>query len=183
MSALRIFGPILVCTMAAGMASPSASAGQDGRPQADPADVGSVDAIVHALYDVISGPAGERDWERFESLFMTGARLIPTGVDRNGKRTSRTLTPTEYSENNGPFFAQNPFFETEIGRTTDAFGSIIHVFSAYQSTRAPGQEPFSRGINSIQIWDDGERFWIATIMWDSEREGNAIPARYLGDRH
>lgn len=139
MRALRAFRPILVCTVAASLVFHSASAGQDGRPQADPADVASVDAIVHALYDVISGPAGERDWERWESLFMTGARLIPTGVDRNGQRTSRVITPVEYSRNNGPFFLENPFFEI----------------------------------------DDGERFWIATIMWDSEREGSVIPAKYL----
>lgn len=179
MRALRTFGLVLVCTVAAGLVFPSASAGQDGRPQADPADVSSVDAIVQALYDVISGPAGERDWRRWDSLFMTGARLIPTRVNRNGQRTFQVLTPTEYSANNGPFFAENPFFETEIGRTTEAFGNIIHVFSTYQSKRAPDQEPFSRGINSIQLMDDGERLWIVTIMWDSERQENPIPAKYL----
>ena len=183
MRTLRTLRRIFVCTAAAGLVFPSASAGQDARPPADPADVGSVDAIIHALYDVISGPAGERDWERFESLFMMGARLIPTGVTRDGRRTSRVLTPTEYSRNNGPFFLENPFFETEIGRRREAFGNIIHVFSAYQSKRAPDQEPFSRGINSIQVMNDGERFWIATIMWDSERQGNVIPAQYVGGMH
>ncbi len=93
------------------------------------------------------------------------------------------LTPTEYSRNNGPFFLENPFFETEIGRRSEAFGNIIHVFSTYQSKRAPDQEPFSRGINSIQLIDDGERFWIVTIMWDSERQENAIPAKYLDGTH
>lgn len=49
---------------------------------ADPSDVGSIEAIVAAAYDVISGPAGKkRDWNRERSLFISGARLIPTAVD------------------------------------------------------------------------------------------------------
>ncbi|PYL27237.1 MAG: hypothetical protein DMF45_12805, partial [Verrucomicrobia bacterium] len=49
---------------------------------ADPSDVESIEAIVAAAYDVISGPAGKkRDWKRERSLFISGARLIPTAVD------------------------------------------------------------------------------------------------------
>src|SRR5437879_8820432 len=46
---------------------------------ADPSDVESIEAIVAAAYDVISGPAGKkRDWKRERSLFISGARLVPT---------------------------------------------------------------------------------------------------------
>ena len=48
--------------------------------QADPKDVASIDAIMKAVYDVISGDAGKlRDWDRFRSLFHKDARLIPSG--------------------------------------------------------------------------------------------------------
>lgn len=167
----------------AGLAIPSPGAAQDGQAEANPVDVSSVDAVIQALYDVISGPAGERDWRRFESLFMPGARLIPTGVNPEGHRVSRVMTVADYVERNGPFFLRGPFFESEIGRTTERFGNIVHAFSSYESKRAPEQEPFSRGINSIQLFDDGERLWIATVLWDSERDGNGIPARYLGEIH
>ena len=151
-------------------------------PEADPADVESVDAIIHALYDVISGPAGEeRDWDRFHSLFADGARLVPTGSGPNGNVGYRVWTPAEYAEQAGPSLMQTGFFEREIGRTEDRFGNIIHVFSTYDSKRSESDpEPFARGINSIQILDTGDRVWVMTIFWDSERPDNPIPDRYLG---
>ena len=49
------------------------------KSEADPRDVESIDAIVTAIYDVISGPVGKkRDWDRERSLYYPGARVIPT---------------------------------------------------------------------------------------------------------
>lgn len=151
-------------------------------PSAAPADVESVDAIITALYDVISGPAGQRrDWARFNSLFVPGARLIPTGVAADGGVRHRVMTPAEYAATSGPVLEERGFFEAEIGRTTERFGNIVHVFSAYDSrTTAADPEPFARGINSIQLLHDGVRYWVVTIFWDSERPDNMIPERYLG---
>jgi len=151
--------------------------------EADPADVASQDAIIAALYDVISGPAGEaRDWDRFHSLFIVeGARLIPTGVNSAGIAGYNVLTPEDYVEAAGASLEANGFFESEIGRTTQEFGNIAHVFSAYDSRRtADDVEPFARGINSIQLFYDGSRWWITTVLWDSERPDNPIPGTYLG---
>lgn len=148
---------------------------------ARPADVESIDAIIAALYDVISGPAGQkRDWQRFHSLFVPGARLIPTGVNQQGVVGHRVLTPEGYVTLSGARLEENGFFEREIGRTTERFGNIAHVFSAYDSKRTlQDAQPFARGINSIQLLTDGERWWIVSIFWDSERAGNSIPERYL----
>jgi len=147
-----------------------------------PEDVRSVDAIIAALYGVISGPAGEkRDWDRFRGLFAPGARLIPTGRRPNGQQVMRILTPEEYATNIGPQLEQGGFFEREIGRQTQTFGAVTHVFSAYDSkTRASDPAPFARGINSIQLFHDGERYWVVTIFWDSERPDMPIPQQYLG---
>lgn len=151
-------------------------------PAARPQDVESIDAIIAALYDVISGPAGQkRDWQRFHSLFIPGARLIPTGISQQGVVRHRVMTPEDYAATNGPILEERGFFEREIGRTTEQFGNIAHVFSAYDSKNTlQDPEPFARGINSIQLLHDGTRWFVVSIFWDSEREANPIPARYIG---
>ena len=150
-------------------------------PSANPADVASVDAVITALYDVISGPAGqERNWTRFRSLFIPGARLIPT-IHPPGGTTPRTavMTPEQYAER-ATGLARNGFFEREISRTSDQFGAVTQVFSTYESRRAATDaKPFQRGINSIQLFNDGTRWYVVTIFWDGERADNPIPDKYL----
>lgn len=150
--------------------------------EADPADVSSVDAIVAAVYDVISGPAGQaRDWGRWRSLFAPGARLIPIGRNAEGGVTHRVITPDEYATNAGPVLERDGFFEREIGRVAESFGRITHLFSTYESLRSlDDARPFARGINSFQLYDDGTRWWVVSIMWDAERPGSPIPERYIG---
>ena len=148
---------------------------------ANPADVASVDAIIKALYDVISGPAGQkRDWNRFRSLFAPGARLMPTGRRPDGVQVMRALSPEEYATGIGPQLEAGGFYEREIGRRLEQFGGIAHVFSSYDSKRLPTDAaPFARGINSIQLVTDGTRWYVLSILWDSERRDNPIPAKYL----
>jgi hypothetical protein len=151
------------------------------QPEAAPADVASVDAILTALYDVISGPAGQaRNWDRMRSLFIPGARLIPTNRAPTGGVGHRVWDVDTYIAQAGAGLERNGFFEREIGRTTETFGNITHAFSAYDSKRtAQDEKPFARGINSIQLLNDGKRWWVVTIFWDSERPDNPIPAKYL----
>lgn len=165
--------------------APAALAAQQGpsdRPAADPADVESPDAIVAAVYESISGDAGEaRDWDRLRSLFVDGARLVPSGRRPDGGAGHRILTVEEYIEGAAQAFAESGFFETEIHAVTERYGDIAHVFSTYESRRAEDDaEPFQRGINSIQLWHDGERWWIVTILWHAEHDGAPIPERYEG---
>jgi hypothetical protein len=150
-------------------------------PVARPADVTSVDAIVAALYDVISGPAGQkRDWDRMRSLFVPGARLIPSVANPSGGATARVLDVDGYIQRASTVLERDGFFEHEIARKTDAFGNIAHLFSTYESRHAAADAaPFARGINSIQLLKDGDRWWIVTVYWDAERPGNTIPAQYL----
>jgi len=150
---------------------------------ANPKDVASEDAILSALYDAISGPACQhRDWDRFKSLFVPGARLIPTGFP-NGKATARVETPDEYANSAKVGLEENGFFEREIARPGETFGAISHAFSVYESRRqANDAKPFARGINSIQLLNDGTRWWILTVYWQSERPDSPIPEAYLKDR-
>jgi hypothetical protein len=145
-------------------------------------DVSSAEAVVHAAYDVISGPAGQaRDWNRFYALFAPGARLIPTRRDSTGAIRLSPVTPEEFAKQASDYFAKQPFYEKEIGRTSESFGAISQVFSAYASRHAPDDaKPFARGINSFQLFNDGHRWYIVTIYWDDEeRSGQTIPSRYL----
>ncbi len=186
----KIFAPAALALLLASASATAPLAAQDEstaaaadpapRPEAAPADVESIDAIVLAVYDVISGPAGEkRDWDRMRSLFIDGARLIPTGRRQNGEGSHRVMTVEDYITGSGSWLEQNGFFETEVSRKTDRFGNIAQVFTTYESRRTPEAEPFMRGINSFQLWNDGERWWVVTIFWESETERNPIPQRYL----
>lgn len=150
-------------------------------PAPNPADVGSIDAIVNAVYDVISGPAGKkRDWDRMRSLFIPGARLIPTGPRPSNAYGSRVLTVEDYVTRGSALFEKEGFFEKEVARKSESFGQIAHIFSTYEARHSPDDEkPFIRGINSIQLMNDGKRWWIVTIFWQAEDEKNPLPDKYL----
>jgi hypothetical protein len=166
----------LVCAFA--LAAPLVAQDRAVRPVSD---AQSVDSIVAALYDVISGPAGQaRDWDRFRNLFAPGARLIPAAPRRDGAAPA-ALSPDDYVTRTSDTFLKNGFFEREVARQTEAFGTIVQVFSTYESRRSRDDEkPMARGINSIQLMKHADRWWIVTVMWDQERPDNPLPAKYLG---
>jgi hypothetical protein len=168
--------------LTAALVGPAAPLVAQGILEADPADVESVDAIIAALYDVISGPAGqERDWDRFRSLFVREAHLVPTVVTPDGTIRYVVWSPEEYVTRAGPQLEEVGFFEAEIGRVTERFGNIAHIFSTYESSLEEDADPVQRGINSIQLFWDGYRWWIVNILWDQERDDNEIPERYLSE--
>lgn len=151
-------------------------------PPAKPSDVSSPDAILAACYDVISGPAGQkRDWDRFRSLFVPGARLIPTQAKKEGGGFEVfVVTPDEYAKFADAYFEKNAFSEKEISRKSERFGNIMHIFSTYASRHdAKDPEPFERGINSFQLFFDGTRWWIVTIYWEGETPDLKIPQEFL----
>lgn len=160
----------------------SVMAQQTEMKEANPADVSSIDQIMKAVYDVISGGAGQkRDWDRFRTLFHKDARLIPSGKNaQTGVIGARAFTPEEYITRSAPFMEKEGFFEREIARRVDAYGSIAQVFSAYESLhKADDKKPFARGINSFQLLNDGKRWWVVTIYWQAETPENPLPKEYL----
>ena len=148
-------------------------------PAAADADVASIDAIIAALYDVISGPVGQaRDWNRMRSLFVPTGRLMPVGVRPDGSAGMRFLEPNDYIATSGPFLVERGFTEKELARRTERFGNIAHVFSTYEGTVASDGHVM-RGINTIQLMHDGKRWWIVSLMWQAENETLKLPAQYL----
>src|SRR5437764_15106966 len=151
---------------------------------ADPHDVESIDAIIAATYDVISGPAGKkRDWNRERSLFYPGARLIPTASvpGRNDVDLEPQILDVEaYIERVERLLKGAGFYEKEVARRTEQFGRIAHVWSTYESRHnADDPKPFVRGINSIQLFNDGRRWWILSIYWQHETAAHPIPREFL----
>jgi hypothetical protein len=150
--------------------------------EANPADVASIDAVIRAAYDSISGAAGEkRNWGRERSLYYPGARLIPTAKPgANDGLAPQILDVDGFIARVEPYFAEHGFYEKEIARRIEQFGHIAHVWSTYESRHDPRDpEPFVRGINSIQLFHDGSRWWIVNIYWQQESMVDPIPAKYL----
>ncbi len=156
-----------------------------GNPQGAAADTTSVDAIIAALYASVSHPDGQDpNWPRMRNLFLPVGMLVPP------KRANQDMFTVVDVDGFRDLFRQgmdaakqrgetNAFYEIEVARKLDCFGNVCQAFSTYESRRAPSDEkPFTRGINSIQLLNDGQRWWIASIVWDSERPGNPIPDQY-----
>lgn len=159
-------------------------------PKAASSDVDSVDHLVAALYDVISGPpTKQRDWNRFRSLFLPDGRLgpiRPSSPAAQGKPAQAGdvffLTPELYAERDDPYFKKEGFFEHGVANRVEEFGNLVHVWSTYESRHAlDDAKPFARGINSIQMVHAAGRYWLASVMWDDEREGLSLPDKYLAD--
>jgi len=90
------------------------------------------------------------------------------------------VTPDDYARSAGPRLETVGFHEREIARRSESYGAIMHAFSTYESRhRASDPRPFARGINAIQLFNDGTRWWIQTVMWWAETPDTPLPARYL----
>ncbi|MEW6165928.1 MAG: hypothetical protein AB1642_12780 [Pseudomonadota bacterium] len=168
----------------AALAQPQAQLAPAQPATAKEADGASVDTIVAALYDVISGPAGApRNWNRMRALFAPDAKLMVIMPRQEGGFGLRAMTVEDYISRNMSAFNTSGFYEREIARTTESFGQLAHVFSTYELLRSPNDaRPFMRGINSIQLAHDGKRWWIANLVWRAEDGGLALPERYLQGR-
>ena len=164
--------PVVSQQQAAAQATPESA---PKTPPARPDDVKSIDSILTALYGVISGPAGERDWDRFRSLFLPQGRLTSSTKNSDGSSRVRPMSVEDYAKGAGGYFAKNAFYESPIVNRVETFGNVSQVFSSYESRHAPGEAPFARGINSIQLLNDGSRWWVVSILWDEERSDNPLP--------
>ena len=150
---------------------------------ADPKDVATADAIIAALYDANSVMVDQkRGADRFRSLFVPDARMMPTARIPNGKAILRFQPLDVYIRTASSGQPRHGFSEREIARTSETFGNIMHVFSTYEARRDSADTKPTRGINSIQLFNDGTRWWVVSVLWDNERPDSPIPAAYLKSR-
>lgn len=145
-----------------------------------PEDISSIDGMVKAYYEVITGPPGQpRQWGRDRSLYIEDLRFVAMGVDKQGKPVATISSHQQYVDASNAMMVEKGFDEREIHRVTQRFGNIAHVFSTYETRQTPGGPVIGRGINSIELFWDGKRWWIANAIWDDERPDNPLPKEYL----
>ena len=145
-------------------------------PPADPSDVTSIDAIVKAIYEVISGPAGPRNWSRFLSLFLPEAQMGAMTTMPTGQTVFHALTPQGYQKSNAPFFLQNGFYEEELKRKVMQFGNVATVQSSYQFRFKPDGKVEQRGVNYFTLVKSNGRWWISNLVWQDEEKDLPLPA-------
>ncbi len=147
--------------------------------EARPEDVATIDGVVKAFYEVISGGVGQaRQWGRDKTLYAPGIRFTSMSVGADGKPSASIMNHSEYVNSTNEYLVKAGFLEHEIGRVTRRFGNIAHVFSAYEFTTADKKSK-GRGVNSIELYWDGARWWISAVSWDGERPDNQIPKEFL----
>jgi len=138
-------------------------------------DAESSESIIHTAYALISGRMNEpRDWDRWRTLHAPGARLIPIEAPEGGPRKPNVMTPDEFIASRSKFFAKEDFYEWETGREEFRYGQLVHVWSSYEAAREPHGTPIRKGVNSIQLWDDGTRYWILSVAWDAVEALEAV---------
>jgi hypothetical protein len=143
-------------------------------------DVATIDGIVKAFYDVISGPSGQaRQWARDQTLYIPDIRFVAMSEDKKGQPRAHIMSHQQYVDAADGFMVKEGFYESEIHRVTQRFGHIAHVFSTYESRQKAGGPVTARGINSLELFYDGKRWWVASNTWDDERPDNPLPAEYL----
>lgn len=169
---------MVLATQLPAQATPNATSLATVAP--DPKDVASADAIIGALYDANSIMVDQkRGMDRFRSLFVPGARLMPTAGGPNAPGVIRIQSVDDYVQAASRGQPRHGFSEREIARKSDAFGNIMQVFSTYEARRDSADTNPRRGINSIQLFNDGSRWWVVGVLWDNEQPGKSIPPAYL----
>jgi hypothetical protein len=146
--------------------------------EANPKDVSTIDGIVKAFYETISGGKGvPRQWGRDRTLYMPDVRYVGMS-EQDGKIRAGIMNHQQYVNGSNEFFVNEGFTEKEINRVVRKFGNIAHVYSTYEFSTADGKEN-GRGVNSIELYWDGVRWWISFAAWDEERPNNPIPKEFL----
>lgn len=149
------------------------------QPAADPADVESLDGILRAYYEVVSGPAGQpRDWARDSTLHHPGVRVTVVATGPDGETVIAPTDLAAYHAQSGGL-AEAGFFEVEVARQVQQHGAVAHVWSTYEWRRTEDGPVGGRGVNTIQLAHDGERWWIVSWMFDGRRDAPPVPSAYL----
>ena len=145
-----------------------------------PDDVSSIDGMMKAFYEVISGPAGQpRQWSRDRTLYIPDVRFVAMKEGAKHNPQSLIMSHQQMVDRFDSALVGKGFFESEIHRRTERFGNIAHILSTYESRITKDGPVIDRGVNSIEFFWDGQRWWIAGAIWDEERSDNPIPKELL----
>ncbi len=164
---------LLACFAASAFATATAATAESALPRA--ADVGSIEGLMKAYYEVVSGPANTlRDVARDKSLHHPDARVYYPKRHADGSASVTAMSIEEYHRQSASAFNEG-FYEVEIDRSVRQYGASIHVWSTYESRTSPKGPVTGRGINNLIILFDGKRYWILAETWNRETKDNPLP--------
>lgn len=153
-----------------------ANKGDQEVPAADPADVATPESVVKAIYETLSGRAGEaRNWDRFRSLMAPDARFVTESVTADGAVRRRALGVEDLIASNDESFATQGFFEHGVITLDEVWAHFAVIVTPYESRHAPGEAPFARGIKHVELTSDGKRWFIESIVWERETTASPLP--------
>ena len=143
-------------------------------------DVSTIEGIVTASYETISGGVGvARQWGRDRTLFDPNSRSVAVGVNaKTGAVTTHGTTEQEFADEADASLVKDGFKERELKHVIKRFGNVATVLSSYEGSVASGKV-ITRGVNIFQLYFDGKRWWILSMVWDEERPNNPIPKELL----
>jgi hypothetical protein len=141
------------------------------------ADLAGIDQAIRGVYDVISGPPGQkRDFGRMRSLFAPNATMKAIGP-----KGLHGGTVEDYISRNAEILEKDGFTERELGRRIEVWGGLATAWSAYDGRTANGSF-HERGINSFQLVKVDGKWLVASILWQEETRGNPLPKAMLAKR-
>jgi hypothetical protein len=147
-----------------------AAANAPAQPAANASDLAGIDQAIHGVYDVISGPPGQkRDFDRMRSLFAPNATLKAIGP-----KGLRGGSVEDYIGRNREILEREGFTERELGRRVEVWGGLATAWSAYDGRTASGSF-HDRGINSFQLVKLDGKWLVASILWQEETAENPLP--------
>ena len=146
-------------------------------------DVSSPEALVKADLACLSGGVGiPRQWARNYSLYDPHARVLSAETDeKTGKVNVVSSTEQEFARRSDASLVKQGFSEWELAHKTFRYGNVATVMSSYDGKTAAGKKT-GRGVNIYQMYFDGARWWIASVIWDAERKDNPVPQELLGEK-
>jgi hypothetical protein len=142
-------------------------------------DVGSVEGVLRAFYEVTNvAPGAPRQWARDRTLYVPWIRFVALGPGTTGRPEVTVWTHDEFVAASDPLFEKG-FIERELHRVTRRYGNMVHVDSTYETLAGIGSPVRGRGVNSLDLYFDGQRWWVASVVWQSEDAAHPIPAELL----
>ena len=127
------------------------------------------------LYEIVSTPGPDRDWEAERPLYHPDARLVRTGLSDDGSAFAKVMSLDEFIENADEMLTNVEFSEIEIAHEARIFGNVAQVASVYEkSFKSETEETRGRGVNFFSFIYDGSNWLIMSIIWDNERDGVCV---------
>jgi len=146
---------------------------------ARPEDVSTLDGVMKAYYDVISGPAGQpRQWARDRTLYTPEVSFVIISDDADGTPVAKQLTHQEFVDDSDAEVVKGGFYEKEIHRIVHRYDNWANVVSTSQSRRTPDGPVIGHSIDNLDLFWDGHRWWVMHVTIAEIRPDHPLPKEF-----